>query len=665
MPPVRTRATPTRAERRARTRDQLIAAAERRFKRDGFHATSVDAVADEAGYTKGAVYSNFASKEALFFAVYERHVERRAAVLEEVMGSGAPTREQVRAAVDTTARADDGWLAVFFEFWAHVLRHPEHRQRFAELHRRGLAPVVASMHALAREHSLPLSPELLATAQLALGNGLQLERLTRPEEIGQDDFEQAMWLFARGATARRRRHERGGNRMSRTGRILEFGRALRAAGAATERERWPAQRMRDHQERAFAALLHDVTARSPLYRERLRGVTVLADAPPIDKATLMAHLDDALTAPALRGRDLRALAGAPGLLDGEYRVMASSGSTGTPSLYVYDRADWTGILAQFRRYSVLAGIAPRLPRLRVAAIGAPSLASMTQRVAESSAVGVHRVLRLAVTDPLPRLAQRLDAFRPDVLAGYPSVVAALAGEQLAGRLRIAPRIVSTSSELRTPDMTERIRRAFGVDPFDLYGTSEGLWGAECEHHAGAHLFEDWCIVENVDAEGRPVPDGEPGARLLVTNLHNRTLPLIRFEVSDVVVLDRTPCACGRTLPRLQTVHGRLDDILELPGRDGRTVAVHPAQFSVVPEDPAVRGFQVRGRSDGVLVRLVLGDEAGDAARERIARAVTERLEAAGVRDPVVRTEQVDAIERNAAGKLRLVVPESSRSPTLA
>jgi AcrR family transcriptional regulator len=201
MPSIRTRARPTRAERRAQTRDQLIAAAERRFKRDGFHATSVDAVAEEAGYTKGAVYSNFASKEALFFAVYERHVVQRAEDLEAILGSTAPSRAQMRAAVEGAARADDGWLAVFFEFWAHVLRHPEHRQRFAELHRRGLAPVLRSMHALARERDLPLAPDLLATAQMALGNGLQLERLTRPEEIDLDGFQQAMWLFARGAVA--------------------------------------------------------------------------------------------------------------------------------------------------------------------------------------------------------------------------------------------------------------------------------------------------------------------------------------------------------------------------------------------------------------------------------------------------------------------------------
>src|SRR3954469_13948468 len=89
----------SRAERRARTRDDLVAAADELFSANGFHATSVDAVADAAGYTKGAVYSNFASKEDLFFAVYERrvdryveHVERRLAEASDAATGPAPPR---------------------------------------------------------------------------------------------------------------------------------------------------------------------------------------------------------------------------------------------------------------------------------------------------------------------------------------------------------------------------------------------------------------------------------------------------------------------------------------------------------------------------------------------------------------------------------------------
>ena len=196
MSPVRL----TRQERREQTREQLIDAAERRFKRDGFHATSVDAVAEDAGYTKGAVYSNFASKEALFFAVYERHVNRRGAELDAFAEQAPSARDEIRTAVTSAdGREDDGWIAVFFEFWAHVLRHPEHRERFAELHRRGLEPVVRSIETLAEDRPLALPAPVLATAQIALGNGLQLERITRPRDFAAEDFQAAMWLLASAA----------------------------------------------------------------------------------------------------------------------------------------------------------------------------------------------------------------------------------------------------------------------------------------------------------------------------------------------------------------------------------------------------------------------------------------------------------------------------------
>jgi len=200
VPSTKPRKAPTRAARRAVTRERLVDAADRLFKRDGFHATAVDAVADEAGYTKGAVYSNFASKEELFFAVYERRLEARVAELNRLREDAPSARAALTAAVESAGRrSEDGWMAVFFEFWAHVLRHPEHRERFAALHRRGLEPFVRAVEGFASEQDAepPLPPELLATAHLALGNGLQLERLTRPGDIDTDAIEQASLLLAR------------------------------------------------------------------------------------------------------------------------------------------------------------------------------------------------------------------------------------------------------------------------------------------------------------------------------------------------------------------------------------------------------------------------------------------------------------------------------------
>ncbi len=454
--------------------------------------------------------------------------------------------------------------------------------------------------------------------------------------------------------------------MNRFSRIAEVAHGIRAVKGARERERWSRERMREHQSFAVDALVRDAVERAPFYRARFAGLigdgrVELAALPTLDKATLMANLDDALCDPRLRGRDLRARLLDEDPLLGEHRVMASSGSTGTPSLYVYSRADWTGVLAMFFRYSELCGIRPRLPRLRLAAIGAPSLVSMTQRISQSVDIGLHHVLRLSVTDPLPRLVAALNAFKPEALNAYPSIAGLLADEQLSGRLRISPRIVSTSTELCTAETTERIERSFGVRPFNVYATTEGLWGVDCDHHDGIHLFEDWCVVENVDQTGRPVPDGEPGERLLVTNLFNRTLPMIRFEVSDLVAIDPSRCACGRTLPRLHAVQGRLDDVINLPDARGEPVPVHPTQFSLVAADPAVREFQVVQRETLIVLRLVLRDDAAPSTAGQVARAVTERLGTLGVERPAVETETVAAIERTAAGKLKLVVIEQRAS----
>ena len=179
----------TRAERREQTRDDLIAAADRLFVEGGFHATSLDQIAAAAGYTKGAVYSNFASKEDLFFAVYER----RAAVTEAQLGelfAGDPRVALERISGDTTGRVnrDDGWLAVFFEFWAHAIRHPELRGRFALIHRRLQAPIAEALQRVADEAGaeLPDAALPLAVASTAMQIGLALERLTQPDVVDDD-----------------------------------------------------------------------------------------------------------------------------------------------------------------------------------------------------------------------------------------------------------------------------------------------------------------------------------------------------------------------------------------------------------------------------------------------------------------------------------------------
>jgi phenylacetate-coenzyme A ligase PaaK-like adenylate-forming protein len=447
-------------------------------------------------------------------------------------------------------------------------------------------------------------------------------------------------------------------------RLVDFGRAVGIHRALAVRERWSRPRLEEFQRRALRELVAHAVARSALHRERLGGLAGadLTALPTMDKTLLMDRWDDVVTDPALRLADVEAhLEGLErdDYLRGGYRALCTGGTTGQRGVFVFDRREWSTCLAGFLRWQSLIGVRPRLPRVRVAAVGAVSPLHMTARFADTIDVGLHRVLRLDARAPVNELARALQRFRPDLLNGYPSVLALLADEQLAGRLSISPWRVSTTSEVRTPEMEAAIVAAWDQVPYDVYGITEvGIFAVDCPHHEGMHAFEDLAIFEVVDEDGRPVPDGEPGAKALVTNLFNRTLPLIRYELPDLVTVAPEPCPCGRPLRLIGDVAGRADDVLRLPGRDGRHVTVHPlAMRSPLAALSEVRQYRIVHDAGGLEVEVVLADGVGAAAvSEGIANTLRERLGALGVDPPPIRVLAVERLTRapGPAAKLKLI-----------
>jgi putative adenylate-forming enzyme len=453
---------------------------------------------------------------------------------------------------------------------------------------------------------------------------------------------------------------------------------LRAARSQAGREQGPRAQLVAHQQQRLDVVVRHAASHSPFYRRWFAETgapgTEPVDhkrLPVLDKTLLMEHFDELVCDPRLRRDQLLDRSGQLSrdrLYLDRYRVLVTSGSSGRPGLFVYDPDGWRSIITQMLRSSSWAGLAPSLPRQRVAWIGGAGPSHVTRQAAATLSIGVHRVLALPATLPLPELVEALNQFQPTYLNVYPSVAMWLADEQQAGRLRLSPQILVTVGELRTPEMTQRLAGAFGVDPFDVYGSTEGLFGSECEHHQGIHLFEDTTLVENVDSDGRPVPAGQPGSRLLVTNLYNLVQPLLRLELTDVVTLDPDPCPCGRTLVRARTIHGRSDDLLPLPAHDGGWVAVHPLQFALLTRDPEVREFQVV--QDGQALRILVVPslrvaEGDDGLETRLAQAVTQQLLRLGVHDPQVTVERRLELARSAGGKLKLVTADPAARPAHA
>ena len=263
-------------------------------------------------------------------------------------------------------------------------------------------------------------------------------------------------------------------------------------------------------------------------------------------------------------------------------------------------------------------------------------------------------LRLDATDPLPATIARLNEFQPDSLIGYASMHRLLAEEQLAGRLRIAPRAVLSAAEVLTDDTRKRMTDAYGRAPFNVYAATESAGiASECDVHAGLHLYEDLVITEIVDEEYRPVPPGAFGARILVTVLFSRTQPLIRYELSDSVRLASSgPCPCGRTFALLDGIQGRSEDVIQLPAASGGTISIHPLVFhDVLDRVPAGEWQVVQDRSD---LRLLVAAPGPDFDGDATVAAILRGVQALGARPGSVTWQEVPSIPRTAAGKAPLV-----------
>ena len=458
-------------------------------------------------------------------------------------------------------------------------------------------------------------------------------------------------------------------------RLADLAGAMRLARELITHDRWTRDQLEAYQRRRLGEVVGHAVAASRLYRERYAGLdvgdpVVLDRLPVIDKATVMDRFDELVGDPRLTLAAVEAhLDGLDRdeLLLGRYRAMATGGSTGRKGVFVADRDEWRRYLAGFFRWNHYVGLRPRLPRrVRIASIAAARPLHMTYRMAASIDLGLYRVLRLEATAPPAAMVEALNRHQPEFLYAYGSVLGLLAAEQLEGRLRIRPAIIASSGETHTDELRDAVRAAWGTSSFELYAMTEaGIIGSHCDRHTGIHLFEDQAIVEVVDEAGRPVPAGQAGHKLLVTNLVTRTQPLIRYEVSDMVAMAPGPCPCGRPFRLLQAVEGRNDDILHLEAAAGGTVAVHPlALRSALAGIGGLAQYKVVHDHDGLHVRAALRPGADPAAAVALIRdRLAERLAAQGAAHPVVEVELRDSLqdERDTAGKFKLVESRVGRA----
>lgn len=412
---------------------------------------------------------------------------------------------------------------------------------------------------------------------------------------------------------------------------------------------------------ALSVLRAHAYANSPFYQRFHSGRfdRPLQQLPVLTKKNLMENWNEVTTDRNLRLDELREFIESrdvPRLFRNQYVASTTSGSTGLKGVFAFNRNEWLWGVASHGRATAWAGARIGLlhrPRLAIVSSTKPWCKSLL--VGASVDTPVLPTLRLDSTDSLQWTVERLNAFQPDILVAYAETANALALQQLAGELRISPRLVFASSEVFTASARERIAKAWGSEPFNAYAATEtALMAADCAHHR-LHLAEDLVIAEVVDSDNRPVPPGAYGEKVLVTVLFGRTIPLIRYELSDRVALADlpAPCACGKPFAVLAGIQGRVEDTMFLEGAGGVPVAMKPDIFHAVLEPAHVDGWQVVQENATAITVSIVGPQVGYDELD-LTDKIRSRLREHGAHDPVVQIRVVEKLQQSLTGKTPLV-----------
>ena len=430
---------------------------------------------------------------------------------------------------------------------------------------------------------------------------------------------------------------------------------------------WRPDQLTEFQRTSLQALLHHAAENSPFHAARLAAAGLtrtdiekfelsdLAKLPVMTKTDMMDNFDDVVTDRRLT-RDLveRHITDSgtePPLILGNYVCLASGGSSGLRGIYVQTPEEYVEFGTTCMRRGMAAFLAfggQPADGLVVGMVGAASPIHSTGFGASVATGPPVRFISAPATLPTAAIVERLNAAQPPALLGYPSKLVELATEQRAGRLRLRLLAVTSCAEMLTSDVRAAIHEAFGVAPVNMFASTEGLVG---HTEPGGKLFtfaSDTCIAECVD-DARPVPDGTTSARVLVTNLHNHTQPLIRYELTD-----RFTSAGVNAAGFLRaTVDGRADG-----GFRYGDLTAHPSVLTTaLLQTPAVREYQVRQTPRGVTV-AVMADTAFDQAA--LGAEIEQSLRQAGLTDPEVSISCVDSIARDPlTGKAKRFVPDAA------
>ena len=266
----------------------------------------------------------------------------------------------------------------------------------------------------------------------------------------------------------------------------------------------------------------------------------------------------------------------------------------------------------------------------------------------------------ASAQTLPVYLKKLVKFQPKIIEGYPSMIELLARYIIREkRFDLKPEAIISSSEQLYDYQRELFSSVFGCGTFSYYSSREAhAIASECAEHAGYHISAENLIVEIVDEAGIPVSEGQEG-RVLITNLHNYAMPFIRYSINDVAVATDKECPCGRGLPLMAALSGRISDMVYTS--QGKAIS-GTALLHVFLTPMGVRQFQlVQDSYEKLTIKVIMDQPFTEQHRNNVIALLTGRYKAILGEEMEISVEIVDTIPATPAGKRKVVI--SNVKPT--
>ncbi len=350
------------------------------------------------------------------------------------------------------------------------------------------------------------------------------------------------------------------------------------------------------QEEKLRELLLYTFDHSKYYRETFEkaGITreqipmrPLSDFPTIDKTLFMEHFNKLVTVDNLCQEQLRSFNEAEGehqeKFKDQYHVVHSSGSTGKPGFFVYDDKAWNQMLIGIIRAALWDMTNLQVLKFLASKPKVAYIAATDGRYGGAMAVGggidgLHMErLFLDIKMPLTEWIASIKDFKPNIIIGYPSAIKILGELVEKGQVTVdIMRIISCGEPLGS-HLRSYMKTIFKADIINIYGASESLiLGVESEHSDGMYLFDDMNYIE-VESEN-----------IYLTSLYNRVQPLIRYKISDQLVLKEADEENSYPFTRVQSIVGRNEDLIWFEGENGTRDFLHPL---------AIEGFCIEGLID--------------------------------------------------------------------